>query len=111
MPHKHVSNTHSTSTLTVSRLRQKPASSMVNPACIPNTRNAAMRVQTVLIGLITSRVLTASYGSGVAAAAAAGWLVGWVVGSVVGAATDGAVVACAWALLVDIHDGTTSIAS
>src|SRR6476469_7838432 len=51
-PHTHVSNTHSTSTLTVSRLRQKPASSIVNPACMPNTRNAPSSVQSVLIGLI-----------------------------------------------------------
>src|SRR5438046_100680 len=53
MPHRHVSNTHSTSTFTVSRLRQKPASSMVNPACMPNTRNAATSVQTVFSGLMT----------------------------------------------------------
>ena len=45
---------HSISTLTVSRERQKPASSMVKPTCIPNTRNAATSVQTVLIGLTMS---------------------------------------------------------
>ena len=51
-PHRQVSNTHSTSTLTVSRERQKPASSIVNPACMPNTRNAATSVHTVFNGLI-----------------------------------------------------------
>src|SRR6476620_2263149 len=53
MPQTQVSNTHSTSTLTVSRDRQKPASSIVKPACMANTRNAATSVQTVLIGLMT----------------------------------------------------------
>ena len=42
---------HSISTLTVSRERQKPASSMVKPTCMPNTRNAATSVHTVLIGI------------------------------------------------------------
>src|SRR5690349_11425339 len=54
MPQRHVSTMHSISTLTVSRERQKPASSMVKPTCIPNTRNAAISVQTVLIGLTMS---------------------------------------------------------
>src|SRR5690242_11348367 len=58
MPQRQVSTTHSTSTFTVSRLRQKPASSIVKPTCIPKTRNAAMRVHAVLIGLITSPALT-----------------------------------------------------
>ncbi len=51
-PQTQVSNTHSTSTLTVSRSRQKPASSIVKPACMPNTRNAPSRTQPVLSGLI-----------------------------------------------------------
>jgi Amt family ammonium transporter len=38
---RQVSTIHSISTLTVSRDRQKPASSIVKPTCIPNTRNAA----------------------------------------------------------------------
>src|SRR5262249_54012369 len=54
-------------TLTVSRERQKPASSIVNPTCIPKTRNAATSTQTVLIGLIRSDAL----GSGAAGAAGA----------------------------------------
>ena len=34
--------------------RQKPASSIVKPTCTPNTRNAAISVHAVLIGLTTS---------------------------------------------------------
>ena len=49
------------STFTVSRDRQKPASSIVKPACMPNTRNAATSVQTVLIGFTMS--LPASAGA------------------------------------------------
>ena len=49
---------HSISTLTVSRERQKPASSMVKPTCMPNTRNAAISVHTVLIGLTMSLPLS-----------------------------------------------------
>src|SRR5258705_1582766 len=66
-PQTHVSNMHSTSTLTVSRSRQKPASSMVKPACIPNTRNAPSRTQPVLIGLMMSPPFVVLYGSGGAA--------------------------------------------
>src|SRR6476646_2556321 len=51
-PQTQVSNTHSTSTLTVSRERQNPASSIVKPACMPNTRNAPSRTQPVFIALI-----------------------------------------------------------
>ena len=50
---------HSISTFTVSRERQKPASSIVKPTCIPKTRNAAISVQTVLIGLTMSLPLRA----------------------------------------------------
>src|SRR5258705_391422 len=42
-PQRQVSTMHSIKTLTVSRERQKPASSMVKPTCIPKTRNAATR--------------------------------------------------------------------
>ena len=49
---------HSMSTFTVSRERQKPASSIVKPACMPKTRNAAMSVHTVLIGLTMSLPLS-----------------------------------------------------
>src|SRR6201995_407786 len=52
MPQRHVSTIHSMSTLTVSRERQKPASSMVKPACMPNPRNAATTFQPPLMGLI-----------------------------------------------------------
>ena len=45
---------HSMSTFTVSRERQKPASSIVKPTCMPNTRKAATSVHTVLIGLTMS---------------------------------------------------------
>ena len=53
-PHRQVSTMHSISTLTVSRERQKPASSIVKPTCMPKTRNAATSVQTVFIGLTMS---------------------------------------------------------
>ena len=46
------------STLTVSRERQKPASSIVKPTCMPKTRNAASSVQSVFIGLTMSPGLT-----------------------------------------------------
>src|SRR5882762_10675361 len=54
MPQRQVSTIHSISTLTVSRDRQKPASSIVKPTCIPKTRNAATSVQTVFRGLTMS---------------------------------------------------------
>src|SRR5450756_265644 len=54
MPQRHVSTMHSIRTLTVSFDRQKPASSMVKPTCMPNTRNAAISVQTVLSGFTMS---------------------------------------------------------
>src|SRR5665647_3340382 len=58
MPQRHVSTMHSIRTLTVSFDRQKPASSMVKPTCMPNTRNAAISVQTVLSGLTTPLPVT-----------------------------------------------------
>src|SRR6476660_7449967 len=63
-PQTHVSNMHSTSTLTVSRSLQKPASSMVKPACMPNTRNAPSKTQAVLIGLMMSPPFVVLYRSG-----------------------------------------------
>src|SRR5436305_12885512 len=56
-PQRHVSTMHSMRTFTVSRDRQKPASSIVKPTCIPKTRKAATNVQTVLIGLMMSAAL------------------------------------------------------
>src|SRR6185437_11346007 len=94
MPQRHVSKTHSTSTLTVSRERQKPASSMVKPTCMPKTRKAAINVQTVLSGLMTeffagsamSATITgcvvAGFAAGAAAAAAAGAEVAAATGAV-----------------------------
>src|SRR6202030_1185532 len=67
MPQRHVSTTHSTNTLTVSRERQKPASSMVKPTCMPKTRNAAISVHAVFTGFTTSDAFT----SGTAAAVCA----------------------------------------
>src|SRR6185436_5209462 len=51
IPQRHVSTIHSISTFTVSRDRQNPASNIVNPTCMPNTRKAAISVQTVFRGL------------------------------------------------------------
>src|SRR5947207_15902781 len=58
MPHRQVSTMHSMRTFTVSRDRQKPASSMVKPTCMPKTRKAANNVQTVLIRLKISEAFT-----------------------------------------------------
>ena len=52
-----MSTMHSISTLTVSRDLQNPASSIVKPTCIPNTRNAAINVHTVFNGFTTSFAL------------------------------------------------------
>src|SRR5882724_7688174 len=72
MPQRQVSTTHSMSTFTVSRERQKPASSIVKPTCMPKTKNAATNTQVVLIGLTASPPLTAKYGSGGVAGVSAG---------------------------------------
>src|SRR4029078_4051028 len=53
-PHKHVSTMPSSRMLTVSRVRENPASSIMKPACMKNTRKAAISVHIVLIGLIRS---------------------------------------------------------
>src|SRR3984957_6309954 len=63
MPQKQVPLTHSTSTFTVSRERQKPASSMVKPACMPNTRKPAISVQSVFIGLISVFLVLSAFRS------------------------------------------------
>ncbi len=51
MPHRQVSTIPSRRMLMVSRVRAKPASSIMNPACMKNTRNAATSVHIVFIGL------------------------------------------------------------
>src|SRR3569623_311034 len=53
-PHRQVSTMPSSRMLTVSRVREKPASSIMKPACMKNTRNAASSVHIVLSGLIRS---------------------------------------------------------
>src|SRR5215467_6322691 len=52
-PQMQVSTMPSTRMLIDSRDRANPASSMTKPTCMPNTRNAAMSVQAVLIALIS----------------------------------------------------------
>ena len=69
-PQTQVSKTHSTSTLTVSRFRQKPASSMVKPACMPNTRNAPSSTQPVLTGLMTGFLAMSIRSAGITGVAA-----------------------------------------
>src|SRR5947209_19452082 len=59
-PQRQVSTMHSINTFTVSRERQKPASSMVKPTCIAKTRKAARSVHTVLSGLTISLGLTSA---------------------------------------------------
>ncbi len=49
---------HSINTFTVSRERQKPASSIVKPTCMPNTRNAAISVHAVFTGFTMSAAFT-----------------------------------------------------
>ena len=52
-PQMQVSTMPSTRMLIDSRDRAKPASSMTNPTCMQNTRNAAISTQTVLMALIS----------------------------------------------------------
>ena len=52
MPQRQVSTMPSSRMLTVSRVRAKPASSIMKPACMKNTRKAAMSVHIVFIGLM-----------------------------------------------------------
>ena len=53
MPQMQVSTMPSTRMLIDSRERAKPASSITNPTCMPNTRNAATSVHTVLMAFIS----------------------------------------------------------
>ena len=57
IPHKHVSNTHSSRTFTVSLERANPASRAMKPACMKNTRNAVTNTQIVFTGLTKSLAL------------------------------------------------------
>src|ERR1700690_2558051 len=91
MPHKQVSTMHSINTFTVSRERQKPASSMVKPTCMPNTRNAAPSVQVELIGLTTSSALAIGDLNGSGGVAAG-------VVAAAGAAASAGLASCAWAV-------------
>src|SRR5437762_2240336 len=63
MPHKHVSTMPSSRMFTVSRVRAKPASSIMKPACMKNTKKAATSVHIVFNGL--------TYAGGAAAASSA----------------------------------------
>src|SRR6266436_1974577 len=58
MPQRQVSTMHSIKTFTVSRERQKPASSIVKPTCMAKTRKAARSVHTVFIGFTISVAFT-----------------------------------------------------
>ena len=51
--HRHVSTMHSCRMLTTSRVRAKPASSIMKPACMKNTRKAATSTHAVFVPLIT----------------------------------------------------------
>ena len=73
---------------------------MVKPACMPNTRNAATSVQTVLSGLMMSPGLAVSYGvgAGLSASALADWVVDGKVAdaSVVATEAGGGAGSAAW---------------
>src|SRR5215831_3564752 len=60
MPQRHVSTMPSSKTFTVSRVRAKPASRNMNPACMKKTRKAVTQTHIVLMGL--------TYGGGGASA-------------------------------------------
>ena len=47
---------HSSRMLTVSRVRANPASSIMKPACMKNTRKAVTSTQMVLMGLTMSSI-------------------------------------------------------
>ncbi len=64
-PQMQVSAIPSTRILTDSRERANPASSNTKPTCMPNTRNAATNVHTVLIALTVA--MGSRAGAGVAA--------------------------------------------
>src|SRR6478752_2423495 len=63
MPHRQVSTIPSSKMFTVSRVRAKPASSIMKPACMKNTKKAATSVHIVFSGL--------TYAGGAAAASSA----------------------------------------
>src|SRR5579864_7005557 len=70
-PQRQVSMMPSSNTLTVSRVRANPASSIMKPACMKNTRNAVTRTQTVLIGF-TNGGFSGAAGAAAGAAGATG---------------------------------------
>src|ERR1700730_10381544 len=53
-PHRQVSAMHDSMTFDTSRVRAKPASRNMNPACMKNTKNAVTSVQVVFTGLTMS---------------------------------------------------------
>jgi hypothetical protein len=60
---------HSINTFTVSLFLAKPASSITKPACIPNTKNAAIKVQmvfAVFINIVSCGVKVSCAEAGVA---------------------------------------------
>ena len=59
MPHRHVSAMHSSMMFETSRVRPKPASNIMKPACMKNTRNAATSTHIVLMGLTMSSAFIA----------------------------------------------------
>ena len=61
-PQSAVSTMHSSRMLEVSRVRAKPASSIMKPACMKKTRNAVTNTQMVFTGLTMSDAVT-SYAS------------------------------------------------
>jgi len=54
IPHRQVSAMHSSMMFETSRVRPKPASNIMKPACMKNTRKAAINTHTVLRGLTMS---------------------------------------------------------
>ena len=59
-PQRAVSTMHSRRMFETSRVRAKPASSIMKPACMKNTRNAATSVHIVFVALMTSVTLGAA---------------------------------------------------
>src|SRR6478735_106911 len=68
-PHRHVSAMHSNMMLETSRVRPNPASSIMKPACMKKTRNAATSTHTVLRGLMMSSAFVAAVCVSIAAPA------------------------------------------
>src|SRR5579885_998718 len=86
MPQRHVSMMPSSMTLIVSLLRANPPSSIMNPACMKNTRQAVTSTHMVLIGLTYAGVGGVA---GVAAAGVAGAVTAGAAGVAAGAVTAG----------------------